>query len=278
MGRQLKDYSYLIGQKFGDREVLKIIRKKIGSMNYPIATCKCKCGSVDDVYLSMLRSGKGLRCSKCAKANYNSSTGIPNISYDRANDNYAVTIERKDQRITRHVRTLDEAILVKESLLKHFNKYGRFEIEKLNDSYYTRSSKRKNNYKPHKGKDYSYLLGKKIGDREIVSVDSPGEEKWNKRTIQLRNKYGHVKTIKLKSALGLLKNQEARLNRLFNTDVVQSNTGIKNIIYRANMDRYAVQIIRNNVKKQGSTKTLEEAIALKEKFLKEFANEANPHG
>lgn len=277
MGRNLKDYSELIGQKFGDREVLNVFRKKIGNLNYAFATCKCKCGSVDDVYLSRLRSGKSLQCSKCAKSNCNSSTGIPNISYDRSNNNYAVTIERKDQRITRHARTLDEAILIKDSLLKHFDKYGRFEIEKLNDSYYTRSPKRKNNYKSRKVKDYSYLIGKKLGDREIVSVDSSGEETWNKRTVQLRNNSGDTKSIKLKSALVLLKNQEARLTRLFNTDMVHSNTGIKNIIYRANMNRYVVQITRNNVKKQGSAKTLDEAIVLKEQFLREFENEAKAH-
>ena len=61
------------------------------------------------------------------KKNENKSTGIRHISYDKANDDFIITIERNGQRITKHTRTLDEAILNKDAILNHFEKYGCFE-------------------------------------------------------------------------------------------------------------------------------------------------------
>lgn len=152
-----KDYTLLIGKKFGDREVLDITRKYNGKWNAAFAICKCKCGSIDEIPMNQLKAGRRSRCPKCAEKNENKSTGIRHISYDKANDDFIITIERNGQRITKHTRTLDEAILIKTQLLNHFEKYGCFEVEKLNDSYYTRKQRHSFN-KPH-GKDYSYLIG-----------------------------------------------------------------------------------------------------------------------
>ena len=270
-----KDYSHLIGEKFGDREILDITYKTYNHHGWKkaYAVCKCKCGSVDDVDISALIAGRHSQCSKCSKSNSNLSTRIPNISYDRSRDDYIVTIERKDQRVVNHTHTLDEAILIKELLLKHFDKYGRFDIEKLNDSYYTRKSKRKTKRKPHNTKDYSYLLGQKIGKWEIVDVDSSGEEKWSQRTIQMCNHHGDIKHIKLKHALRSLKNRANRENRVTRITRAQNSTGIENIYYRSDMNRYVVQITRNGVTKTGSSKDLEEAIKIKERILKKFEEE-----
>lgn len=274
-----KDYSELIGEKFGDREVLDIVYKTYNHHGWKkaYAVCKCKCGSVDDVDISALITGRHLQCSECSKSNSNLSTRIRNISYDRSRDDYIVTIERKDQRVVKHAHTLDEAILIKELLLKHFDKYGRFEIEKLNDSYHTRAPERKIKRKPYKTKDYSYLLGQKIGKWEIVDVDSSSEEKWSQRTIQMRNQHGDIKHIKLKHALRSLKNHANRENRVACITRAQNSTGIENICYRSDMNRYVVQLTRNHTTKTGSSKNLEEAIKIKEQFLKEFENEAKAH-
>lgn len=148
-----QNYELLIGKKFGDREILDIVKKQRGKENRTFAICKCKCGSIDEVNLSKLRAGQRQRCQSCTSANKNKSTGMKNISYDRARDTFNVVIERNGEKVFRRARTLDEAILTKKLLLEHFTKYGHFDTEKLNDSYYTRKQRHSFN-KPH-GKDYS---------------------------------------------------------------------------------------------------------------------------
>lgn len=264
-----KDYTLLIGKKFGDREILDIVKKQRGKENRTFAICKCKCGSIDEVNLSKLRSGQRQRCRLCTSVNKNKSTGMKNISYDRVRDTFNVVIERNGEKVFKRTRTLDEAILTKKLLLEHFTKYGHFDTEKLNDSYYTRKQRRSFN-KPH-GKDYSYLIGQSIGDHEIIHVDNSSDIEWRKRTVLLRDEYGHTKQIKLKSALTALKRQATKPHSL------KSNTNIKNIYYSKRENRYMINVVRNSVMKHGRAKTLDEAIKLKEQFLKEFENEASNH-
>lgn len=124
--KMTKDYTLLIGKKFGDREVLDITRKYNGKWNAAFAICKCKCGSIDEIPMNQLKAGRRSRCPKCAENNENKSTGIRHISYDKANDDFIITIERNGQRITKHTRTLDEAILIKTQLLKSFREIWLF--------------------------------------------------------------------------------------------------------------------------------------------------------
>lgn len=271
MRRQTKDYSQLIGKKLGDREILDIIKAHNSHWHETYAVCKCKCGSIDKVPLAQLRAGKRLRCPKCADANENKSTHVQNISYDRFNNNYVVTIARNLQKVVRRFRTLDEAILAKELLLEHFAEYGHFDTKKLNESYYTREPKPKSKHKPYKGKDYSYLIGQKLDDWEIVGVDDLISGQRSQRNIRLRNEHGIYKELRLKYALEALRQQSNKQIK------VRSNTGIENISHRANINRYIVHVTRNNVKKTGYAKTLDEAIKIKERLLKEFASEASNH-
>lgn len=267
-----QNYELLIGKKFGDREILDIIKKHKRGRSKTYAVCKCKCGSIDDVPLSQLRAGKRLRCAKCADTNENKSTHMQNISYDRFNNNYVVTIARNLQKVVRRFRTLDEAILAKELLLEHFAKYGHFDTKKLNESYYTREPKPKSKHKPYKGKDYSYLIGQKLGNWEIVSVDALISSQRSQRNIRLRNERGNYKELRLKYALEALQQQSNKQIK------VRSNTGIENISHRASINRYIVHVTRNSVKKTGYAKTLEEAIKIKERILKEFEKENITNG
>ena len=267
-----KDYTLLIGKKFGDREVLDITRKYNGKWNAAFAICKCKCGSIDEIPMNQLKAGRRSRCPKCAEKNENKSTGIRHISYDKANDDFIITIERNGQRIIKHTRTLDEAILIKTQLLNHFEKYGCFEVEKLKDEHATSKCSIANVKKKYKKKRrvlnrYSHLIGQKLGDWEIIHVDDSFDVEWRKRTVLLRDERGHTKQITLKSALTALKRQATKPHSL------KSNTNIKNISYNKWTNRYYVGIIRNGVLKTGSSKDLEDAIKIKEKLLKEFEEE-----
>ena len=69
MARQTKDYSHLIGKKFGHRTILDIVQKKqYGPWAQAYAICKCKCGRIDEVKLDNLKSGQSLGCYVCVTA------------------------------------------------------------------------------------------------------------------------------------------------------------------------------------------------------------------
>ena len=270
--KMTKDYALLIGKKFGDREVLDITRKYNGKWNAAFAICKCKCGSIDEIPMNQLKAGRRSRCPKCAEKNENKSTGIRHISYDKANDDFIITIERHGQRIIKHTRTLDEAILIKTQLLNHFEKYGCFEVEKLKDEHATSKCsianvKKKSKKRGRALKDYSYLIGQKLGEWEIISVSEPITEKRSRRVVRMRSSHDETREIMLKNALTALQRDRRKPYR------TNTNTNIKNMSYSKWLKRYQVHIIRNGVLKTGSSKDLEEAIKIKEKLLKEFEEE-----
>jgi hypothetical protein len=275
--KMTKDYTLLIGKKFGDREVLDITRKHNGKWNAAFAICKCKCGSIDEIPMNQLKAGRRSRCPKCAEKNENKSTGIRHISYDKANDDFIITIERNGQRIIKHTRTLDEAILIKTQLLNHFEKYGCFEVEKLKDEHATSKCSIANVKKKYKKKRrvlnrYSHLIGQKLGDWEITHVSEPIAKKRSQRVVQMRNSHDETREIMLKSALTALQRDRRKPYR------ANTNTNIKNISYSKWLKRYQVHVIRNGVLKTGSSKDLEEAIKIKERILKEFEKESVVNG
>lgn len=236
-----QNYELLIGKKFGDREILSIIKKKSGKSNRTFAVCKCKCGSVDEVLVAQLKNGKRLRCTKCADTNENKSTGVKNISYDRFANKFVITIERNGQKAVRRVNTIDEAILTKKQLLKHFEKYGCFDVEKLKETYITsqcsvlKATKKSKNRERVK-KDYSYLIGQKLGDWEIINVSEPITEKRSRRIVQIRGDDGEIREVMLENAIRALQRDNGRMYH------VKSNTEIKNISYSKWLKRYQVQI------------------------------------
>lgn len=277
MGRKPKDYSHLIGQKFGDRMILDVISKEESANSRRLrkfAVCQCKCGRIDEVQLDGLLKGHYKRCKACAyshiSATKNKSTGIKNISYNRRSDIFVVTIRINGQRIRRCARTLDDAILTKKLLLEHFDKHGCFIIETLNDSPYTRE--RRN---VHRNRDYSYLISQTLGDWTIVDVDTHRKENERYKYVHLQNNAGDTHKINLYNALRSLQNT-TRAYRI--KDGISNNTGVKYVCYHKKLDHYVVQITRNKIKKTKVAKSLEEAIKIKERILKEFEEENVSNG
>lgn len=128
MRRRLKDYSHLIGQKFGDREILDITRKNARGYSEIYAVCKCKCGRVHEVYLSkLLRNYHAHACLYCVKAdkiepNVQNKVGIRNISFSDSRQRYEVDITRNGTRKRGVATTLSKAKALKEQFLKEFEK------------------------------------------------------------------------------------------------------------------------------------------------------------
>ena len=272
-----QNYELLTGKKFGDREILDITKRHNGRWNETYAVCKCKCGSIDEVPLAQLRAGRQLRCHICAESIENKSTGVKNISYDRSKDRYVITLKRNNQNVIKHAHTMDEAILIKKQLLNHFETYGCFDVEKLKEEHATRKcsvTSRPTRAKKNtsKRKDYSYLIGQKLGNWEIISVSEPIKEKRRTRIVKLRHANNDVREVMLKNALRALQHDRSKPYQ------AESNTNIKNISYNKWLKYYQVQITRNGVLKTGSSKSLEEAIKIKERILKEFEKESVVNG
>ena len=271
-----QNYELLIGKKFGDREILDIVKKQRGKENRTFAICKCKCGSIDEVPISRLKHGMRLRCTRCTDAKENKSTGIRNISYDRTNDRFAVNITRNGQKITRYAHTLDEAILTKKLLLEHFEKCGRFDAKKLNESYYTCDPKKRN--KPRRTKDYSHLIGQTFGDRKVVSIIKKNKYGFNMQRAICECKCGRVNEVEVSQLLSHKYRQKCLYCRANTTKPATRNKlGIRNISFDEHCRVYRVDVRRNHTSKRGVATTLSKAKALKEQFLKEFENEMNTH-
>lgn len=272
-----QNYELLIGKKFGDREILDITKRHNGRWNETYAVCKCKCGSIDEVPLAQLRAGRQLRCHICAESIENKSTGVKNISYDQSKDRYVITLKRNNQNVIKRAHTMDEAILIKKQLLKHFETYGCFDVEKLKEEHATSKCSIANVKKKYKKKRralnrYSHLIGQKLGDWEIIHVSEPIAKKRSQRVVQMRNSHDETREIMLKSALTALQRDRRKPYR------ANTNTNIKNISYSKWLKRYQVHVIRNGVLKTGSSKDLEEAIKIKERILKEFEEENASNG
>ena len=205
-----QNYELLIGKTFGDREILDITKRHNGRWNETYAVCKCKCGSIDEVPLAQLRAGRQLRCHRYVESIENKSTGVKNISYDRSKDRYIITLKRNNQNAIKRAHTMDEAILVKKQLLNHFETYGCFDVEKLKEEHTIRkcsvtSRLTRANKNTSKRKDYSYLIGQKLGDWEIISVSEPIKEKRHRRIVQMCDKHGEIREVLLENATRVLK-------------------------------------------------------------------------
>lgn len=275
-----KDYSDLIGKKFGDRTVLDVFKKKVelktSSHMETYARCECKCGSIDEVPISRLKRGARLRCTRCVDAKENKSTGIRNISYDRFNDRFAIVIARNGQKIFRYTHTLDEALLTKQLLLEHFEKYGCFDIEKLNESYYTCEPKKCD--KRRRTKDYSHLIGQTFGDRKILNIIKKNNYGCNVQYAICKCKCGREHEVEVSQLLSHKYRQKCLYCRANTTKpTVRNKLGIRNISFDEHCQVYRVDVRRNHKCKRGVATTLSKAKALKEQFLKEFENEAKAH-
>lgn len=119
-----------------------------------------------------------------------------------------------------------------------------------------------------KPKDYSHLIGQKLDDWQIISISKPLMSKSSKRYTQLRNSDGVTKEVSLHN---IVKRLESNSDR---PDCRATSTSIQNVSYSKWLNRYIVYMARNGIRKLGSSKNLEEAIKIKERFVREFEKES----
>lgn len=120
-----KDYSRLIGKRFGDRTIVAINLKERHGVIYPSATCECKCGRVHEVELSNLLHKRSQKCAYCSRSEMtepksNNKLGIRYIYFDSDRKLYVVQIIRNGKRKKAKASTLAKAKQVKAQFLKEF--------------------------------------------------------------------------------------------------------------------------------------------------------------
>ena len=125
MARPSKDYSALIGKKFGDRTVLSIIKKQSGKSLTKHAVCECKCGRIHEVPLYNLIYGRAQKCQYCSRADVvqpdpSNKLGIRYIYFDYTKKLYIIQVRRNGVRKNGSARTLSKAKQIKEQFLKEF--------------------------------------------------------------------------------------------------------------------------------------------------------------
>ena len=98
----------------------------ISRSHYFMKAKKCiKCSNVRDSEHQKKVVDARNRRQLCNK---NNSLGVKNISHNKFNDFYEVSIERNGERFRAAVRSLNEAIRIKEDALSFFKEYGRLPI------------------------------------------------------------------------------------------------------------------------------------------------------
>lgn len=120
-----KDYSRLIGKRFGDRTIVAINLKERNDVIYPCTTCKCKCGRVHEVELSNLLHKRSQKCAYCSRADMtepkaNNKLGIRYIYFDSDRKLYVVQIIRNGKRKKAKASTLSKAKQIKAQFLREF--------------------------------------------------------------------------------------------------------------------------------------------------------------
>ena len=123
-------------------------------------------------------------------------------------------------------------------------------------------------------KDYTLMIGKTFGDREILSISKKRVNGRSKTFANCKCKCGRTSDVQLSALL----NDDCLYCRYCSSENitkpnVSNKTGIRHISFDVSRQQYAVEIMRKGVRKRGRTNTLTEAKALKEQFLSEFEAE-----
>lgn len=129
MGRKQKDYSRLIGEKFGERTVLNVITKLHNGQNQQFAICECKCGRKHEVKVYDLIRGAQQKCAYCAKAetvkpSTRNKLGIKNIFFDEHLQLYTVEVVRNGIKKRQSAKTLAKAKQIKTQFLREFGEHS----------------------------------------------------------------------------------------------------------------------------------------------------------
>ena len=72
---------YVVGDRYGSLTVYDTYTRHMANGDEVYCKCKCDCGGFYDASLSRLKSGKTIRCLKCAKSNINYESGSKHPLY-----------------------------------------------------------------------------------------------------------------------------------------------------------------------------------------------------
>ena len=263
------DYKLFIGKRFGKLVIVDVLYDANGKRNHKVqAVCQCDCGKKFETNFYTVKNGYKTSCG-CEHETISrdklrqegvdvtnidqQSTGIRNIHRDHKG--YHVQIQRNGVLVRKSVRSLEEAIKVKEQILNDLEKQG-----------LTTSA----NQKP-----LSDLIGRTFNHLTILEIGEPDHNRNRMRFAKCYCDCGKITETRLSKVVsgnirscGHLRGKCYPKKKKVEPPYF-SSTGAKNISKRRN-GKYRVEVRRNGIRKCKYVDTFEEALEVKQQFLKQF--------
>lgn len=204
------------------------------------------------------------------------NTGCKNITYREKLNDYFVQILRNRKKFGQAFNTLEEAIAVRDQVLEFYEEFRRIPSAKelglrrrehrrkdnrLNERYI--SIEKKNRARPYQLcviKHGAYFSKNFATLEEAIEIRA--------RLLQFFKEYDRLPSRKEQEELFGLKFKSRTRKHHRKRTYSKSNTGLMNITFNRPYDRYQIQIVRQQQRFSAVSRSLEEAIALRDEALK----------
>lgn len=261
-----KDYSHLIGEKFGELTILKISDPIIEKCSFRRCTCLCSCGKEVSFRLFHVLSGQNKSCGHVKKEQKNNKKSKKEI-FELVGKTYgeltivSVTKSLEKYRSLRKCTFRCPCGREAEALLYNV------ENEIVKSCPICRSGKR--------SKDYSYLFGEKVGELIIISYPK-NMDNWDlkKPSFLFRCSCGY----EFEHLLNFAKAPHQKYCPSCHKSFYESNPkvssfygdlSIKNIHWDAREKKFVASVKRGGLWFKARAKTLSEAVEKRDGLLKE---------
>lgn len=264
-------YEAFVGRKFGKLTIEKVLYDENAKRGHKVrAFCKCDCGNKIETNFYTVKNGYKTSCGcEYEQVSRNDlqlrgvevtnteghSTGIRNITTN--NHGYQVQIQRYGILTRKFARTLEDATKLKESIINEYKEKGLLQ-----------SANRP---------DLQSLIGKKFNHLTILEIGEPDRKRSRMRfaTCQCdcgkitKTRLSYVTNGKVKSCGHIRGKVKSNVNKPAFKTTKRHSTGVRNITTTP-YNMYCVSVSRNGVEKRKYVKTFEEALEVKQQFLKDF--------
>lgn len=271
-----KDYSHLIGEKFGELTILEISDPIIEKCSYRRCTCLCSCGKKVTSRLFPVLKGHNKSCGHLKKEQHHErkmfKKNVDELIGKTFGDLTIVSVTEPLKEHNNHRKCTFRCPCGRES--ETFLYLVENEVTKSCPA--CRSGKRT--------KDYSYLFGEKVGELTIVSYPKDMDN-WNAKnpSFLFRCSCGH----EFEHLLNFGKTPDQKNCPSCNKSFYESNPkvssffegpSIRNIHWDAKEENFVITIKRHGRWFKKRSNSLEEAIEKREELLKkaeEFVQSLN---
>lgn len=205
-----------------------------------------------------------------------SKSGYKNIVYREKTNDYLVSILRNGRGFYQAFNSLEEAIAIRDKVLESYEKSGKLPTaQDLGLKRREPRLKRPSNKEKHISFDSAYSRRPyrvSITKSQIYFVQNFAtlEEaiKCRDEILEFYQTFDRLPDREEQQDLFGVKLKERK--REFDSNDSKSNTNLRNISYDKSFDRYQIQLTRRNMKFSTVSRSLEEAIAIRDEVLRFF--------